>query len=1364
MRITIPNDYTELYTLVSGATASTKFKVQVMAGRITAQESASQPDVGEGYQFGNLEMFTSTAEFGQLWVRATGTAEAEVTIADTGFSSGISPFIGASGTSTGGGGGSSETPASITQKYESNADAKIQKAFESANHQVIGSVLQTTYTTFDGSKVETQVNLPTSGGGSGDHDAVSEVDNIYQNDQLITRVTLQSGAVIESNPVSVTPESMALIPAGSNGDLVRLENGVLVASSDQITIEGHKLKSAGDALSIDSKLAVTHNIGERPYIYKSTGLETGFETIPSSEEQIVSQGQLIEAVVGSGAYIISENSIKFDTVSPFVFTIFSNGKPIYKATSKTNPELEIDSESEIYFQVTDSGGAPQAVGGQFEVQKFEFDYKPAEKTFLAYEGEGQGGGGEYPKNPTFETVITESFAGIDANRFVSFLNDKVAIESDTSIDLKIEGSDSVTIDADEINAGFKEIVGIQGGSKSSSAVNLAQVQSMLKNLFLQRVTVTLENNQLDLGADFAGKNVFVSGSGLDSGVILDASNFSDYQVVQVTKSSEYENAALPLQLVESDREIRYLVQGTTSFGIYGGRWLVLSDATVTLAEVTQRAGFQQYVAIQAGQGMTSRVDSFGTMTLDVVSSGGDPSVEVDDNYLMIAKNKVPVQSAFYQDLNRLVLDGGAVIGGHVIEAAGEALNSNDGALVKQGVNSLYEYQRPKIFIETLASDTHFTVNQTNQSFAKVDGQQINISADYTYLRIHRDTLHFQPNSVGNGYKFVIQDQHENVVFVHESNQSFSAISTVYVKVPIVNLRCNKDYHFFVYDLKGAPLLLKGSGGIQKFGFDFQYLDQADLVIHDDIVLPDSPTFQHVQTLRISDLTNQAGLTFNSAGLIESDCNISLGGHQLLDVGEATSPHHAPNLGQVNQLISAAEFVQSFAIDGYIVDALELDEDTFSYEYKEHTRVMTLSVIGQHGGGGNTSGGTVYPIIIDEDVMNGYLCEFASKDGNAIRSSGTKAQALIDGIGNANQLADKAEKTAIGAASTAAAATAAAGANAAALVHQTAEIAKIHAKIVGINEGALSQQREIGQLRREVRTLETNESRHESEIKELERMTQVADTNFHQISDSLSIVYRDIDEIEGSVAALNGLGLERTAAGEFEEAVSVADSFDTASSSSSHYMTPRSTEIIYHLPPERRTADPVYSVGLKVDGVRAEVLRAGAGKLSAVNQRLTDLLDGAEDTDGATVGQVKGYLQQIADRLDIIEAELGIAAPPEVFSVYSGRIADRITTDPLEIQGCGAVQSSVTAETLLGGLNGSGYVVRGHNGSEFENASYSVIAYPKGVLTPNPESVEYEGFRASRGSFEIMIDSVRYIVLVPDTADISPIQALYKLAQ
>ncbi|MAW08492.1 MAG: hypothetical protein CME61_09480 [Halobacteriovoraceae bacterium] len=1253
-----------------------------------------------------------------------------------------------------------------------------------AQHELSSNKLKTIYTLSDNSVIESnEIELPSSGGGEGLY--LKSASHDIFNNALQTTYTLSDDSTVKSNAIEL-PRNDFVIDAPDNtlvkivgGELVAAEvvedEGVVKTAPASVQIGAHKISSIGDSIGVQNQATdqqrillyqdITGGVTQRPYVYKMRNDDWSMmQNINEKTAPVIKESQQIVDIVGSGYYIIKPDSIIFEldeNITDFKFTIFDNVEKIFeqKYAIAGNEKLlshgaiVIDGVADISFSVTDLEGNPIAVLGSeiLNAQRFAFTIREAERAYLAYENEG-GSGGEYPKNPTFETVITETFAGLNANRFVSFLTEKVAIESDTSIDLKIEGADAVTIDKDEINAGFKEIVDIQGGSKPSSAVNLAQVESMLKNLFLQRVDVTLQDNQLRLGQEYAGKNVFVFGSGLESKIQLNAEDFTNYQVIQLTRSSEYTNVALPVILVEEDREIRYLVQGTTSFGIYDGRWIVLSDATVTLAEVDQRAAFQQYVIIKAGQGMTSRVDSFGTMTLDVVSSGGDSSVEVDDDYLLIAKNKVPVQSAFYQELNRLVLDGGAVVGGHVLESAGEALNSNDHALVTQGVNSLYEYQRPKIYVETLASDTHFTVNQTNQSYAKPEGQQVNVSADYSHLRIHPETLHFQPNQVGSGYKFVIKDQHEQVIFVHESNQSFSAISTVHVEVPIINLRCNSDYHFFVYDLSGAPLLLKGSGGIQKFGFDFQYLDQADLVIQDDIVLPDSPTFEHVQTLRVSDLTNSAGLAFNSAGFIETDCNVSLDGHQLISVGDATSTHHAPNLGQVNHLIASAEFVQAIDIDGQSVDALQLDEDTFSYTYDPVTRVMNLSVIGQHGGGGGDGGGTVYPIIIDPDAMDGYLCEFGSRDGNVIRSSGTKVQVLNDAVDNANQLANKAHKAAIGADATAGTALAATTANSGVLTRHQIEIDRVKIQ-VNTNSGSITRtSKSMVQNRNELTALKKRVDSHEVALRQVDDWIIQTDQRLLKTDENIQTLDSNSQKHAFEIQALVDLGLEEIAKGEFVERLIVSDNAHNTRIRS--IINKFGCEIEYALPPEQRTTEPSYSITITADGQSHEALKLTTSAIKANMKPIKELAEGVDPNDAVTVGQVKEYLQQIADRLDVIEAELGIAIPPSVFPVYSGRITTNATSDQEVIKNCGHVEENVTAETLLFAPGEHLYKVQAHD-PEAENPTFSMIAYPKNVLTPNPMRVRYSNFVADWLSFEIIIDGVRYIVLINSMPDTNP---------
>jgi len=1386
MRLELTDEWTQLYTLVDGASASTQFKIQVTSGRVQAA-TGDEPETNDGYQFSRSESFTFTPEFGDLWVKSTGgTSAIEVDIADTGFSGGVTPFNGATGSSTGGG-GSSETPASITQKYESNSVAKIQKAIESASHQIIGSVLTTTYTTFDGTELQTSVNIPSTGGGGEDHDAVVTVDNIYASDQLITRVTLQSGAVVESEPVTIQTTA----PVGTDGSLVKIVNGELVASEvaeengsiavapQSIKIGAHKLSSVGDALgsmnlATDQQRVLvyqdlTGGVVQRPYAYTMSSDEwRHVETIPDESSAVTKSSEQIAGMVDGGYYIIKPNTIGFtldDPIDDFLFTIFDANEQIFKGKysgATVNQLLDheaiiIDGAADISFSVTDTKGAPIAVMGNgiASVQKFMFTLRQSERSYIAYEGEGNGDGGEYPKNPVFETVVTESFAGIDANRFVSFLNEKVAIESDTSIDIKIEGSDAVTIDTDEINAGFKEVVDIQSGSKPASAVNLAQVQSMLKNLFLQRVDVTLANNVLDLGSDFAGKNVFVSGAGLESSVILNASNFSDYQVVQITRSSEYENAALPLQLVEEDREVRYLVQGTTSFGVFDGRWLVLSDATVTLAEVTQRAAFQQYVSIRAGQGMVSAIDQFGVMTLNVVPSGGDtPSFEIDDNTVPIIIDKLPAPSAISVEFDQLVSPYGQIVAGHIMDSRGEVLAVNSHSAVTQPIDTIGRYSNPKIFkeVDLEQPSTFINTNFHNEGIVHPSGQEIVVhSEDYIWVRTEPDSIHFRTGKIIHGYLFSIVDQLGSPIYKHKSSDSHNSSAVVHIKCSSLTLRANKSYRFIVTDLDGNLFPLLGSDDVQAWVFNYCNLTQHGLLTDQDSVLPDIASFMHVKTLQITDHTQASGLTFNSNGTIEVDGQLNLQNNHIIELSAAEHDHEATNLGQVKNLIANADFTGTISIDGQEVEDIQLNEDDFIYSYNEFTKVLHLNTKQSNGGG--SADGTVNPIVSD-NLMTGYLTEFASEDGKFIRSSNVKWSDIQSEHERIWDKLDPAYKTSITAQTEAAA-------NTLTIAHLKHEISQMHRDITHNNVvnddqyGSLSRLRvEDSRQDKHLNTLDIDHQATRTTVSNHQVSIETLTSDYVTLQGQTEAITEDLTALDTQVTTIASFPLERLAAGEFEETLSVADSFDTLSSTSSHYMTPRGSEVEYHLPPDARTVEPSYTIGIKVDGVRTEVLKAQVGTISAVNNRMIDLADGIDDNDAVTVGQIKEYLQQIGDRLDLIEAEIGISIPPTVFNVYSGRIETNATSDPDVIKNCGFVEENVTEQTLLAAPGNHLYRVQAHD-PEAENPTFSMIAYPKSVLTPNPMRVRYSNFVADWNHFEIIIDGVRYIVLIAQMPDTNP---------
>ena len=267
MQINLTTSYTALSSLIDVA-ATTKFKVQVISGRVLATESAEEPDQysSEGYQFGSLEMFTSTASFGTLYVRATSPdTRIEVTVADTGFSEGVSPFTGATGSTSGGGGGTSETPASIKQKYESNPNTnaltdELKEKIESAGEGVtIDQVQQKTDAAEQASKTYTDQQIgglpatitPDAAQAKADKaqaDAIlysdgkraTGIDGNIDGQKLTLKITNSLGD-IDSTEVTLPSGGAALnlpdgtIPADVNGVVPMVEAGQLVDSGLRAT-------------------------------------------------------------------------------------------------------------------------------------------------------------------------------------------------------------------------------------------------------------------------------------------------------------------------------------------------------------------------------------------------------------------------------------------------------------------------------------------------------------------------------------------------------------------------------------------------------------------------------------------------------------------------------------------------------------------------------------------------------------------------------------------------------------------------------------------------------------------------------------------------------------------------------------------------------------------------------------------------------------------------------------------------------------------------------------------------------------------------------------------------------------------------
>ena len=1144
---------------------------------------------------------------------------------------------------------------------------------------------------------------------------------------------------------------------------------------------------------------ISGGITQRPYVYKMKNDDWDFvENINEAINPIVKESQEISNIVSSGYYIIKPNSITFtldDGLTDFIFVIYDGVEKIFEQTYSIEGSLKvldhgaiiIDGVADISFAVTDLDDNPIAVLGNsvIETQKFAFTIREAERAYLAYEGEG-GSGGEYPKNPTFETVTLDMFAGSDGSKHISFLADDLTIsnrEDGQGVLLEADkitfktGEITTTITAEELDVGFREIVNAQSGNSPTSLTTLAQVESMLKNLFLQRVEVVLNDNIIDLNQDYAGKNAFIHGAGLNSGLTLNAANFNDYEVVQITRASDYDNPAIPLQIIENDREIRYLIQGTTTFGIYEGRWLILSDATVTLTEVAQRAAFQQYIRIEAGDGLTSTVNQFGVMTLDVVGGGGgdSPSFDIDDNTIVMVKNKLPVASSFKEESRQLITDYGQQISGHIVDSRGEVLAINDHSSVTQPINTLGEYSNPLIFkeVDVEQPSTFISSNFYNESIVLPNGQEILVnSEDYAWVRTEPNTIHFKVAKIGLGFELTIVDQHEHLIYKYRSTAAYDSNATIHVHCPSLTLRANKSYHFIVNDLEGNPLALLGGAGVQSWVFDYRHLEQHELLTDQDSALPDTATFMHVKTLQVTDPSQSVGITFNSNGTLEVDGQINLQNHHIINVSDAEHDHGATSLRQVKSLISNADFEGVIYVDGQPVNDIQLNEDDFAYSYNEFTKVLHLNVIHQGGGGGNADG-TVNPII-SEHLMTGFVVEFANESGTMIRTAGFKWSDIQSEHERIWDKLDPAYKTSITAQTEAAANTVAIG-------HiNNRKLPDIEKDIRHLRIKQTSIESEIGMNRREIAAnlqlingladqvsvirgdVAINTETNETQAGEIEAIyDRVA-----SVEESYVTINEDMTALETEVGVIQNFPLERMSAGEYQGALSVADSFDSASSH--HYVTPYGSEIEYALPPENRTVEPSYTFKLTVDGQTHESLKLTTTAIRAGVKPIKDVLDGVDPQDAATVNQLNNLdskLDSILSRLDKIEAEIGmIKPPPSVFTVYSGRLYTNsgATENPEDIKALTNHHNN-TAETMLSNAGGTGYTILGEPDSP-STFSYSVIAYPKGVLDPDPKFVAYSPFpRASRDSYEIVIDQVVYIVLFgePDT---NPYSVIYELVQ
>ena len=1286
-------------------------------------------------------------------------------------------------------------------------------AIESVSNTYSNNQLTTKITTESGAEVESSPVTIESGGGG---ESLKSASHDVFNGALQTTYTLTDDSTIKSNAIELPTGGSVSIDAPDN-TMIKVVDGVLVAagvkeedgtievSPQSIKIGAHKLSSVGDALGSMNEATeqqrilvfqdISGGITQRPYVYKMKDDDwLNVANIPNTDGEVEKASQSISGFGVGGYYIIKPSSIFFETASPiidFTFTIFDFDKKIFERTYSTSDATEkllehgsiiIDGAADISFAVSDVDGNPIALRGQTELdaQRFAFTIREAERAYLAYEGEG-GSGGDYPKNPTFETVTLDMFAGSEASKNINFLSDDLTITNENDDHgVKIEGShvtlsageSDVVLDADALSLGFKELINIQSGNKPTSAVNLAQVESMLKNLFLQRVEVTLNDNSLSIDSQYAGKNVFVHGAGLNSELTLNADDFEDYQVVQITRSADYDNPAVPVIITEPNREVRFLVQGTTTFGIYDDKWLVLSDAAVTLAEIEQRAGFKQYTQIRAGSGMTSSINQFGVMTLDVVGGGDAPSFNMPDNTIPMIEDKQPVASAISVENNQLISPYGQQIAGHILESRGEILSVNSHSSVTQPINSLGEYSNPLIFKEVDLEQplTFINTNFHTDAIVLPNGQEIVVSADdYAWIRTEPDTIHFRAGKIGLGFEFIVVDQHENLIYKIRSGDSYDSNSVVHIHCPSLTLRANKSYHFIVNDLEGNPLTLMGASGVQAWAFDYRHLEQHELLTNQDSVLPEVVQFDQVKTLQLTDHTESVGLTLNSNGVVEVAGQLSLENHHIINISDAEHDHGATSLKQVRNMINGAEFDGSIDIDGQPVEAIQLNEDDFIYSYNEYSKVLNLNIKSNGGGGGGGSAdGTVNPIISD-NLMTGYIVEFATEDGKFIRSAGIRWEDIQFELERIWDKLDPAYKTAITA-------------------QTEAALNTVH--VTELNRQTKKQQKDIDRMERKdeslqneirdlnIKLLETNSSistladRHSELRREVETQNgelESLSTDYVTLQGQQERTTADLTALETEVQVIQGFPLEALASGQFEEQLSIADSFDTLSSASSQYLTPVGAEVEYHLPPDARSSEPAYTVKLTVDGAQHEALKLTTTAIRAGMKPIKELADGVDAQDAVTMNQlapIHDKIDEILDRLDAIEAHIGmILPPPDVFTVYSGRLTttNGTTEDATAIKAL-THHTGNTASSMLNNTGNNGYTIAAEAGAP-TTYSWSVIAYPKGVLDPDPKKVIYNNLPpANRESYEIVIDQVVYVVLKNEYPDNSDLPITYLLAQ
>lgn len=883
--------------------------------------------------------------------------------------------------------------------------------------------------------------------------------------------------------------------------------------------------------------------------------------------------------------------------------------------------------------------------------------------------------------------------------------------------------------------------------------------------FLTKVDLTLNDNIIDLNEDYTGQNVFVHGSGLDSGLILDAANYKDYELIQITRASDYTNAAIPVTIKEADKTTQYLVQGTTTFGVFNGHWLILSDASVTLAEISQRAGFQQYIQIKAGQGMTSSIDQFGVMTLNVVGGGGgNPSFEIPDNTVPVIVDKLPVASAISVEFDQLISPYGQQIAGHILDSRGEVLATNSHANVTQPIDTIGRYSNPKIFkeVELEQPSTFINTSMHDEAIVHPSGQEIVVhSEDYSYIRTEPDAIHFRTGKIIQGCLFSILDNIGNLIYKHKSSETHNSNAVVYIQCPSLTLRANKSYFFIVTDLEGNPIPLLGSGDVQSWVFNYRNLTQHELLTDQDSVLPDVASFMHLKTLQVTDLTESSGITFNSNGTLEVNGQLNMQNKHILELSAAEHDHEATNLGQVKSLIANADFTGNISVDGQEVEDIQLNEDAFVYSYNPVTKVLHLDTK-QSGGGSSTADGTVNPIV-SVDQMEGYLVEFATADGKFIRSSNVKWADIQAEHERIWDKLDPAYKTAITAQTEAAA-------NTLTISHTKHDLSQLERKVTHNRLTNDDQALRIGELQvedarqdRHLNNLDIDHQKTKSTVSNHQVSLDSANSNIASLQSQQETINTELSALNAEVQTITALPLERLAKGEFETSLYIADSLDSLTDTS-HFITPYGSEIDFPATPSQRTVEPAYSIKLKVDGVSHEALKLTATAIRAGTKPIKDVVDGVDAQDAATVNQlvpINEAISKIHDRLSVIEAMLGIISPPaEQFPVYVGRMVEESTKDAAVIKSMGVV-SGVTESTLLT----TDYVVPGHIATPELQFSYSVIAYPKGVVNPDPMFVVYNGLpKGSREHYELVIDGVMYIVLHNQYPDSSTNPISYKLVQ